>query len=621
MLGISSAASAAILPPEKLLPSDTVLVVTVPDCNKSRAIFTNSPGTRLWRDPALKAFTDKFVNKFSSDVVTPVEREFGIRFADYQGFAQGQITFALMLNEAAVKSENPFSMLLLVDTKDKSDQLKKNLAELKKKWADSGKQIKAEKIRDQEFTTFITTSDELSKTWDKIFPKGKDADTATPDATEPKKDSKKIQFTIGQTESLLILSDSPKAIEKILSRQSGGLVSSLSEQSDFQANYAAMLRDAPVYVWVNAKSLVNAMLKSMAGDTAEPASPLIPKPDKIISAMGFTGIKSIAIAYHETPEGALSQIFIGMPESSRQGLFKILAADTADSNPPPFVPVDVAKFNRWRLNIPKSWAVLETTLADISPAYSGITKMIFDSAGKDKDEKYDLKSELFGNLGNDIITYSKSPHMNSIADLNSASSLILIGSPNADKLAAAIKVAVTSLGRGGATKEREFLGRKIFSVPSATPTGKAEASLNFAASGGYVAISGDAATLEEYLRSNENKPKPLSETAGLSEAAQKVGGSGTGLFGFNNQLEIMRGTYDLLRKDSGGLTELLGGGILGGNMAPADQIKKLKEWADFSLLPPFDAISKYFYYSVYAGRFNADGFTLKFFSPMPPKLK
>ncbi len=48
-------------------------------------------------------------------------------------------------------------------------------------------------------------------------------------------------------------------------------------------------------------------------------------------------------------------------------------------------------------------------LTDINPNAASLLNFVFTSAGKDKDEKYDLKSELLGNLGNDVIAYSKAP--------------------------------------------------------------------------------------------------------------------------------------------------------------------------------------------------------------------
>ena len=46
--------------------------------------------------------------------------------------------------------------------------------------------------------------------------------------------------------------------------------------------------------------------------------------------------------------------------------------------------------------------------------------------------------------------------------------------------------------------------------------------------------------VEDYLRSAESHAKPLRETDGLSDAIQHVGGTGNGLFGYENQREQMR---------------------------------------------------------------------------------
>jgi hypothetical protein len=46
----------------------------------------------------------------------------------------------------------------------------------------------------------------------------------------------------------------------------------------------------------------------------------------------------------------------------------------------------------------------------------------------------------------------------------------------------------------------------------------------------------------------------------------------------------------------------------------------LREWFDFSLLPDYDAVSKYFYISAYTGSANSQGITFKVFNPRPPQL-
>jgi hypothetical protein len=99
-----------------------------------------------------------------------------------------------------------------------------------------------------------------------------------------------------------------------------------------------------------------------------------------------------------------------------------------------------------------------------------------------------------------------------------------------------------------------------------------------------------------------------------------VGGLSTGLFGYENQAETMRATIETLKKDSGTLSALLKG-PLGGAGTNDNSGSTFKDWVDFGLLPSFDRIAKYFYFSVWAGSVNADGLSLKVFAPTPPQLK
>jgi len=239
-----------------------------------------------------------------------------------------------------------------------------------------------------------------------------------------------------------------------------------------------------------------------------------------------------------------------------------------------------------------------------------------------------VKRNFIGNLGDDLLSYEKASRGASPASLLSPPSLFLVGSPRPEELAAALKRILGFLNQqGGPTTEREFLGRKIFSLPAPAlpmpiPTGSKPAApqtLNCAASGGYVAISTDAAMLEEFLRSSSSEGKTLRETAGLTEAAKRVIGPGVMWFGYQNQLDRMRTTFDLLKKDPRSVTNSTMSLLpaLFGIPNPEPAVRGLM---DFSLLPPIDRLAKYFHFSVYGGSANVQGLTLKFFSPSPPKL-
>ena len=622
---VSITGHSAVPAPEKLLPDETLGVLTVPDYAKASAAYNANASSQVWRDPALKPFREKLVNKFNEEVIKPLERELGVKLNDYSDLARGQLTFAVLQNGWQGKDEPLPAWLLLVDTRDKSPQLKTNLADLRKKWVDSGKKLKTEKIRDVEFITLTVSGADVARALEKSL-SSPGADKGDKEKSDDNGPEAKNTITIGQSETLLIVGNDPKAIEKILARQSGGAVQALGEQSAFDADYQARFRNALIYGWVHFKPLA-AILNRLATDAANDGdkSPNSPDWTKVVPATGLGGLQTISFSFNETPDGSFGELHFRVPAAARVGLFKMIAADLKDSNPPPFVPGDAVKFQRFRLDFQKAWNTLESMLTEISPQMGGGLKLIMETAGKDKDPNFDLRKELIGNLGDDFISYTKNPRSNTFAGLSAAPSIFLLGSPNAEKLAAALKT-VTSLLPPQLTsvKERELLGRKVYSLTlpgGPNPDGSmSQRNLSFSASGGYLALSTDEAILESYLRSGDNTGKTLREVAGLADAAQKIGGMSTGWFGYENTSETMRVTLDALKNDSGTVEKVVGVTPLAGWLKGKDG-KGLKEWVDFSLLPPFDQIAKYFYFTVYSGGAGADGLTYKIFSPTPPQLK
>ncbi len=637
-LTLALAGRAAIPTPEKLLPDDTLLMITAPDFAKLRAIWEKLPQKQLWNDPAMKPFRDNFVTKWNDEFVKPLERELDIKCADYTSLLQGQLTFALTQNGWPGNDQQAPGVLLVLDTKDKSDQLKKNLAALRKKWVDAGRPVKTTKIRDFEFTTVPVSSNDVPKTLRKFFPRSSEVHELG-DENASKSAASTDELVLGQVESLLILSSSTKAAEKVVARVAGGAVPPLAEVAAYQADHAALFREAPLYGWLNFKALMDVLTRKLAEkkDNPDAPNPFDLKPDKILGAIGLNGLKTIAFNFNQSNEGSMLQLFIGVPEPSRQGLFKILAGEPRESRPPPFVPADAVKFQRWRIDGQKSWETVQKMINDISPQWlNGINFLLetANTAAKEKDPGFDIRKNLIANLGDDFISYEKAPRSNSTAELRSPPSLFLVGSPNAESLAAALRSVLVYMSQqaGAPPEEREFLGRKIYSVPlkammmplSGGAGPAVPRTLTYSASGGYVAFSTEPALVEEYLRSTEGQRSSLREASGLTEAAQKVIGPGSSLFGYENQVETTRATIEGLRKNAASSPSAAQGAAA--NLLPSGlnlpaTVKSFKDLMDFSLLPSFDSIAKYFHFVVYGGGANVDGLSIKMFSPVPPGAK
>lgn len=617
---------AAIPPAEQLLPVDTLVVVSAPDWSRLREAYQKSAPSQLWNDPAMKPFREKIVTKWTEEFVKPLERDLGVKFDDYSALLQGQLTFAVTQDgwQGAEKNDGNPAFLFLLDAREKGDLLRKNLAELRKKWSDAGKPIRTEKIRDVDFLVVSLNTNDTPKTLRQFFPQRQPVEELGKATAKP---ADQAEWIIGQHQSLLLVGSSIKALEKVMARLTGGTAPALAEDPMFTANQLAVFRDAPLFGWFNTRLVFDLVLRGPE-EKPNPAAPNplpLPPMSKVLSATGLQGLKSAAVAFRNPGDGSQVDFYLGAPEAGREGLLKLLALDVKDSNPPAFVPADAVKFQRARLNFTKTIATLEKMLSDFSPQALNTWNFILSNgneAAKLDDPEYDIRKNLFGNLGDDLITYEKAPRAD--AKVAGGPSLYLIGSPDAEKLAAALKGLLVILSPEGRTPEsREFLGKKIMSVKlTALPIGGGAGprTLSYVASGGYVALSTDVAVLEEYLRSTETPPKPLRDAPGLAEAAQKIGGQNTGWFGYENQNETARQFFVTLKLGAGE-TNRPSTNPFTTALPFAGPQKTLQEWMDFSLLPNFDQVAKYFGFTVYSGSANVDGILFKYFSPTPAEVK
>lgn len=612
--------SAAVPPAEQILPADTIGFISVPDWSQLCKAYDDSPQGQFWQNMEMKAFKDKFMGQLQKEAFAPLERELGVKFSDYTSLMQGQVTLALLRNNWGTSTNKP-SWLFFIDTKEKKEQLKTNLMDLRKKWIDAGRKLKTEKIRDLEFATLIFTDDDIAKTLRKAFPPAKDE----PVIPEDKSATNQLELIVGQWESLLLMGCQTKDLERTLARLAGGQVATVSEQTEFRANQS-LYRNALAAGWINLKLLADSLQKIWADQPSSKSSEAMGlKPEKIIAALGIDGLKSLAFSASSSADGLMLQFFLQAPAAERKGLVRILALESKSTGPPAFVPADAISFSRWRLDATKAWSTLETALGEMSPELNGVIQMAISVLGKNIDPQFDFKKSLVGNLGDDYVSYQKNPRNYTLEELDSPPALTLVGSPNADPLLLALRTASASFApQSTKSSEREFLGRKIYTTPFPSIPGEdqdapVERALNLAASGGYVAMSFDPAMVEEYLRSSEAKVKPLAETPGLKESAQAVGGFNTGAFWFENQNAVMRVLFEALKKDTNALDSLFSGPLQ--QLLEKEGASELKAWMDFSLLPSFEKVAKYFNFGVHAITTTADGMVLKAFYPTPPGLK
>lgn len=592
-LALALPTSAAVPPAEKLLPADTLAVLTIPDWDKSAAAAKDFSLAQFWRDPAMKPFAEKFERKLG-ELIGQEDKDFAREWAEFKPLVGGQITLAVIRNEWQGEPNTGPDVVALIDVKDKAKQLRDFLDKCEKTDADAGKLIQRETVRGVKFSRAVA----------KAAPKNDDAAAKT-----------KFQPYTGQSGSLLLISESPKSLEKVLARLEGA-GAGLDESPEFEIARSTVGRDAHAFGWVNVKAFTGVLAKLPAG--LQDANPLGVAPARILDAIGLGSVEGLALAARSAGEGTHFEAFIQSPQAKRKGLLAMLTPEAKEAGPLPFTGVDTTKFTRIRMDGQKAFASLERILTDLNPQLAGMATIILESLGTEKDPNFNLRKQLFGNLGADFVTVQKAPRGTALADLKSPPVLYLIGSPKPEALLQAVRTVSPV-----PPTEREFLGRKVFTLQLLPGLGAApgqNGQMSLSTSGGYLAVSTDTAMLEEFLRGAEGKGKPLGDTPGLAEAAQKIGGYNTGWFAYDNQSETLPLLFKTLKQDPQAIEQLLAlpVPIPGFDIAA---LKPLQELADFSLLPPFEGVAKYFGFSVQTTVGTPEGISFKSFLPAPPGLK
>ena len=568
---------------QSLLPAETVLVMAAPNYASAKKHFKGGASAQFWDSAEFKPFRKKLVNGFEENVLVRIEEELAIDFEAFEEMASGPVALAVVPGLAA--GEEP-ALLLLLDAGRKSFALRRTLSRMKRDWKKADRNVSETEISGVDFTTL----------------------------SEPEGNR---QMHVGRVGTQLVIGTKPAQIEGVLARLNGNGDGPLADNAAFAASHSALLKEADFYVWTNPSAVLPQLLDNLP-DGAELGIDF----GEVVSALGINGLGTFAMAYSERPSGAHYELFIGLPKAKRKGLFGMLETKRADASPPPFVPTNVSSFLRWRLDMDAAWKNLDKLMLELSPDVANMVEFTVDLLGKDKDANFDFRKSFLNNFGDDLILYQMPPKGTALHDIGAGPIVVLVKSPNPDELIKGIGAVPGILPPP--LNETAMLPRRLgdhtvysfelaeFPDPSTGDLVKME--LLLAARDGYMAVATDTDLLQMLLDGKTSGS--LAKRDGLVTAAASVGGMDSGIFGYQNDRNMVLNTMDSLRDNADQFDMIL-------SMIPTDGFGEvsLSEWLDFSLLPTGSKIEKYFDFTVYGAETNDRGISLKMFSPRPATLK
>ncbi len=581
----------AAKPAEKLLPENTMAVITFRDLSSMEKAYENAPFSKFMKDPALQPFLKKAEKSVKKNLLEPIEEKLALDLAELGNLCEGQLTFAIIPSPKIIDAIPTFVVLSDVGAKKGKAEalLQRFKSELKKNDVD----FSNARIQGNSFIQIAIPEEGVTQQMPLKAPEA---------------------FYLGLSNSLLVMGTDKSVVDNIVISNQGGTPPSLSQNSAFRNVARTFQPNFDSMGWLNLEPLIGMVpgfLKGQGGGDQGP-DPLV-----IFEALGISGLKGASFHSRRENNGEFTQLTLHVPKAERKGLFKIFIGDEKPAGPLPILPANVASFSRSRLDLKESFTGMEQLVTKMSPEMGGLMQFMLAGIGKDKDKNYDFKRDFIGNLGDDLVTVVLPTDGDSLESLAMQKQLFMIGSSAPDKLLYSAKI-LSSLIPNLEMKSTDFLGKKILSADLPSPAGQ-DFGLYMTSNKGYLVITQNRQLLEQIIRGRSSAPNKIASTSEFKAAVERVGGTGSGLFGFEDAAKSVEPIINIIKNEPEMFQEIIDN-VTSSIADTLNEDSTGETWFDLSILPDASAIARYLGVSVYAGQIDNNGFNLKIFAADPSGL-
>ncbi len=348
------------------------------------------------------------------------------------------------------------------------------------------------------------------------------------------------------------------------------------------------------------------------------------RPMVIFDSLGVEAFKSYSLTWWMDPNGDLwAQGTLICPEGERRGLSGILnALKNVDCSPLPETPADSMNFGKVQLDLSLLWKNLDTASTRI---VGGMKAVAVGAAHAflALDPEIDLQKNILENLTGEIVLW-KSPLSLTEEGLPNSEQLLLIGVKDSYALGQTLDQLYRLAYRGKEIPpiESEIVARqRVFSIPLNELLGQSQNNsaitipgpggaeikvpaftLNVAMAKGYMLIATQKSAIENFI--NAEPAESLLAKPGVAEAIRKTGGSHAARFAYMDyaaQLEAL---------------QLVWKAIIAPSLADNPDVPQQLLNA-VGLLPDVSQIKKYWGFAVSAVEVTPAGLQIKSCSPWP----
>ena len=594
----------------KLVPPETVLLIDVHDLGRLKKQFEETSFYKFYKDPAMAPFFDDLKSKWREKSRMRKDKTLGL-LAGVDELPEGRVALAYVFNER-LKDAKEQPLLLITQWGRNINKIKEAVDKMVKKAVEDGDHRKNEDYRGIDITTIIRSS---SRPFNYCF-----------------------------IEDCLIGSGDLDVLRFVIAHVKGAGSPTLADEADYSATMRVVKRqDAEqINCFVNIKQIIKTTINT---DTKGKAKTMI-------GNLGLDNVTSFGCsigpgAFPTTSNrSSFGKAFLKI-RGQKKGITKMLEIESAPIRTPRFIPEAAYSVSFVNLNINNAYSELGNILSRFSPQLAAIMYMPLIPASGQGEPPVQIKDGIVEHLGSQIIIAQSINEPVSGADTTAEpTSLIAIATQNRSALEKSLSLLHDKiLSANNPDASRQLLGHTIYLLdfqgflpglmpgarrPMQNPTGREIPKMPkyaFTVTDTHLIFSKES-TVEKAIRTLNSTQNASVESARWFNIAKSAIPSLAGLVTLQNDKASGKYIWSEMRnlrkqmknKDKESSVEM-GVGVRPGSAFPQMMFSQAGvQLFDFSLLPEFDAVKKYFGLLALYGISKPDGFFFELRYLNPPDV-
>lgn len=549
LVGLTSlvpvATAADPIPTERLLPRDVSVYVTVSNVNEFKQRWNQSLTGQLIQDESLAPFRAD-VKKQLDELSTQLHGEVGVTLNDLLELPSGEFSFAVMHLPG-----KPLVPVAFLDFGDGRPTVEVLLDKAAKALEEQGAQRSETDIEDTRVVTYTLPE------------KDADENDPAPDGNAPKSPTKIVYFL---KDTFFVVSGDELALEAVLARWDGQHSQTFADNDVYR--YIKERTKSP-----NAKALLNWYIDPLtllqrvitAGPQAGVEAQMVLG---FLPMLGLNKLKAFGGTFDmvagDFDSVSRSMVYVETPPAGVLNVFQFPAIEQA---PPQWVSARASTYFGLNWDISTAYTAVEA-LVDMLQGPGTLAAMIDGLAQQEGGPNLHLKADLIDQLSGRIHVASY-PSSERDTEMETQQFLIAVGLREPDKMRATLSKIANAEGFPG--EIREFQSEIIYDIPAAGGAGVGgPGTMSVAVTQGHLMVAPNTVVLESAIRGEADQP--LASADDYRRVAAHFPPK-TSIIGFQKQYAQLKSLYDMAR--SGALAAFVPN-------------------VDFSTLPPFGQLEKYF---------------------------